>query len=342
MAKIGILTGGGDCPGLNAVIRAVVKTCANNGVEVFGFHKGWFGVLQGEGHWMDRDEVENIHTLGGTVLHTSRTNVMKFPDGPEMVAQQVKALELDCVIAIGGDDTLGVADALNQRGIPMVGVPKTIDNDLNGTDFCFGFDTACNIAMEAIDRIQTTALSHERYIVVELMGRHTGWIAAYAGLAGGACVVALPEFQMTVEDICDIVRARHARGLDYGVIAVAEGCNFPDMDDPEVSHDDFGNVRLPDLDLGKRLAAEIRKRTGSPTRHVVLGHLQRGGAPSCFDRVLGTRLGYMAAKCALTGDYGKMVAIKGNEIVALPLSTASAGRHEVDAELYECVKLNHR
>ena len=231
----------------------------------------------------------------------------------------MEKLGLNGIVAIGGDDTLGVADKLNAMGMNMIGVPKTIDNDLSGTDFTFGFDTAANIAMEAIDRIHTTAYSHRRYIVVELMGRHTGWIALYAGLAGCASVVLIPEFPKTVEEVAGIMLARKERGLDYGVIAVAEGCEFADMELSEANLDEFGNVRLAEKDVAARLADALKERTGIPTRHTVLGYLQRAGAPSVFDQILGTRLGYKAAECVVNEDYGHMIALQGNEIVAIPL-----------------------
>lgn len=342
MGKIGILTGGGDCPGLNAVIRAVVEKCAAHGTEVYGFRGGWRGALTGEGDWLTLDDVENLQAQGGTLLFTSRTNVLQEENGPERVRATMEKLGLNGIVAIGGDDTLGVADKLNAMGMNMIGVPKTIDNDLSGTDFTFGFDTAANIAMEAIDRIHTTAYSHRRYIVVELMGRHTGWIALYAGLAGCASVVLIPEFPKTVEEVAGIMLARKERGLDYGVIAVAEGCEFADMELSEANLDEFGNVRMAEKDVAARLADALKERTGIPTRHTVLGYLQRAGAPSVFDRILGTRLGYKAAECVVNEDYGHMIALQGNEIVAIPLSAASQGRKEVGKDLYACAELYFR
>ena len=275
-------------------------------------------------------------------MFTSRTNVLQEENGPERVRATMEKLGLNGIVAIGGDDTLGVADKLNAMGMNMIGVPKTIDNDLSGTDFTFGFDTAANIAMEAIDRIHTTAYSHRRYIVVELMGRHTGWIALYAGLAGCASVVLIPEFPKTVEEVAGIMLARKERGLDYGVIAVAEGCEFADMELSEANLDEFGNVRMAEKDVAARLADALKERTGIPTRHTVLGYLQRAGAPSVFDRILGTRLGYKAAECVVNEDYGHMIALQGNEIVAIPLSAASQGRKEVGKDLYACAELYFR
>ena len=342
MGKIGILTGGGDCPGLNAVIRAVVEKCDRHQIQVFGFTGGWRGVLEREGRMLTLEDVEGIQAIGGTMLFSSRTNVMKQENGPQRVKDSMEALGLEGLVAIGGDDTLGVADKLNQMGIPTVGVPKTIDNDLMGTDFTFGFDTAANIAMEALDRMHSTAYSHNRYMVVELMGRSTGWIAMYAGLAGCANVVLIPEFPMTVDEVCAILLDRKKRGLDYGVIAVAEGCEFEDMDYVDGEVDEFGNLRLPDRDIGENLAKAIQSRTGLNTRHMVLGYLQRGGAPSCFDRVLGSRMGYKAAECVVAGDYGHMVALRGTEIVTLPLDTAAKGQKRVEEALYQCAQLYFR
>jgi len=340
--KIGILTGGGDCPGLNAVIRAVVEKCAAHGIETFGFAGGWRGALNAEGKWMTLADVENLQAQGGTLLFTSRTNVLKEENGPERVKATMEKLGLSAIVAIGGDDTLGVADKLNNMGLNMIGVPKTIDNDLAGTEFTFGFDTAANIAMEQIDRLHTTAYSHNRYIVVELMGRHTGWIAMYAGLAGCASVTIIPEFPKTVEEVAQIMLERKERGLDYGIIAVAEGCEFADMDLSDANLDEFGNVRVAEKDVAERLAEALKKRTGIPTRHTVLGYIQRAGSPSVFDRILGTRMGYKAAECVIAEDYGKMMALQANEIVAIPLAAASAGRKVVGENLYKCAELYFR
>lgn len=298
--------------------------------------------LTGEGDWLTLDDVENLQAQGGTLLFTSRTNVLQEENGPERVRATMEKLGLNGIVAIGGDDTLGVADKLNAMGMNMIGVPKTIDNDLSGTDFTFGFDTAANIAMEAIDRIHTTAYSHRRYIVVELMGRHTGWIALYAGLAGCASVVLIPEFPKTVEEVAGIMLARKERGLDYGVIAVAEGCEFADMELSEANLDEFGNVQMAEKDVAARLADALKERTGIPTRHTVLGYLQRAGAPASLTASWAPGWGYKAAECVVNGDYGHMIALQGNEIVAIPLSAASQGRKEVGKDLYACAELYFR
>ncbi|MDL2220351.1 6-phosphofructokinase [Eubacteriales bacterium OttesenSCG-928-N14] len=339
MKKFGILTGGGDCPGLNAVICGVVSQCAADGAEVFGFRAGWRGALENEGKWISKADVEGIQTEGGTILGTSRTNIMKVENGPERVRQTMQELGLDAIIAIGGDDTLGVAAKLQDMGMNMVGVPKTIDNDLSCTDYTFGFDTAANIAMESIDRLHTTAKSHDRVIVVEIMGRHTGWIAVQAGMAGDAHVVMIPEFPMTVQQCCDILLERKSRGHNYAIVALAEGISIDELSEEDLPRDVFGNIAMVDKGIGETLAKLIRERTGMETRHMVLGHLQRGGPPSLFDRVLGLRMGVKAAQCAITGEYGYMMGLRGTEIVPELLSKAVDMRKEVDAELYHCAEL---
>ena len=342
MRKVGILTGGGDCPGLNAVIRAAVEKCISEGVEVFGFWGGWKGVLEADGRWLTLDDVEGIQVKGGTILETSRTNVMKYEDGPQRVKASMEKLGLEGLIAIGGDDTLGVAAKLQDAGLNMVGVPKTIDNDLSGTDYTFGFDTASNIAMEAIDRIHTTAQSHGRIIVVEIMGRHTGWIALQAGLAGDAHMVLIPEFPKSVDDVCNLVMERRKRGKRYSIIAVAEGVILEGMDEGKLQRDDFGNVSLPDNNVGETIAKIIHEKTGLETRHVVLGHLQRGGAPTAFDRVLGTRMGYQAGEHVVEKNYGYMVSLNATKIVSVPLKEAVSTRKKVDEDFYKCAELYFR
>lgn len=341
MRRIGILTGGGDCPGLNAVIRSVVEKCIVEHIEVFGFYDGWRGVIQSDGKWMTLDDVEGIQTLGGTILGSSRTNVMKIPDGLDLVKATMEELGLEAIVAIGGDDTLGVANRLQQQGFNMVGVPKTIDNDLNGTDFTFGFDTASNITMRALDDLRTTAASHSRVMVVEIMGRHTGWIAVQAGIAGDAHAVIIPEFPMHIDEICAIVQGRRARGKKYSVIACAEAAVIEglDVDESQLKRDAFGNVAMDQRCIGERLAEAINRRTGIETRHVVLGHLQRGGNPTAFDRVLGARLGFTAAQQIINRHYGVMVGLSGTEIVCSPLEEALKERKEVDQRLYDVARL---
>ncbi|MCH5279080.1 MAG: 6-phosphofructokinase [Christensenellaceae bacterium] len=350
MRKIGILTGGGDCPGLNAVIRGVVEKCATAGIEVFGFHDGWRGVLNANGHWLTLNEVEGIQTIGGTIIGSSRTNVLADPNGPDKVANTMKTLELEGLVAIGGDDTLGVANKLSKLGINVIGVPKTIDNDLSCTDYTFGFETASNIAMDAIDRLHTTAKSHSRCIVVECMGRHTGWIALQAGLAANAHLVLIPEFPKTFDEIVSLVKRRYLRSDRYTIIAVAEGFELADGDQIDLGLDAFGNKLLIQKNLAKNLSDMIEKamrndpELGSDAKYfecrpVVLGHVQRGGAPCAFDRVLGTRLGVKAGELVVNHDYGKMVAQSGNSIIGADLETAVTVRKEVDKEFYDAASL---
>ena len=350
MRKIGILTGGGDCPGLNAVIRGVVEKCAEAGIEVFGFHNGWRGALTAKGHWLTLNEVDGIQTLGGTIIGSSRTNVLADSDGPQTIIEVLKALDLEGVVAIGGDDTLGVANKLRKLGINVIGVPKTIDNDLSCTDYTFGFETASNIAMEAIDRLQTTAKAHSRCIVVECMGRHTGWIALQAGLAANAHLVLIPEFPKTYDEIISLVRRRYLRGEHYTIIVVAEGFELLGSEEIDLGTDAFGNKLLIHKNLAKNLSDMIENTMRSDPllgsdaqyfecRPVVLGHVQRGGAPCAFDRVLGTRLGIKAGELVVNREYGNMVGQSGNQIVAADLDTAVTVRKEVDKEFYEAASL---
>lgn len=339
MRRVGILTGGGDAPGLNAVIRAVVRNLSEHNIEVFGLFKGWQGALTGEGIILKDEDVEDIHSLGGTIIESSRTNIYKIEGGPQKVRQTMNKLGLECIVAVGGDDTLGVANKLQKEGLNMVAVPKTIDNDLSCTDYTFGFDTAINISMEAIDRLHTTAKSHSRNMVVELMGRHTGWIAIAAGIASGAHYIAIPEFPSTVADIVKVIEGRKKRGKNYSMIIIAEGCKFEDLPEESVtSTDSFGNVALAKREIGPRLAEELEKRTGMEARCVVLGHLQRGGTPTTFDRVLGTRLGAKAAELVAAQKYGYMVSLQGTAVVPVELDKAVTVRKMVDEELYNVAK----
>ena len=339
MRKIGILTGGGDAPGLNAVIRGVVEKCHAEGIEVYGFKAGWRGAITGEGRWLTLDDVEGIQTKGGTILNSSRTNVMKEENGPENVRATMEKLGLEGVVAIGGDDTLGVANKLTKMGMPMVGVPKTIDNDLSCTDFTFGFDTSANTTMDAIEKLHTTAASHMRIMVVEIMGRHTGWIAYQAGLAGNAHLVLVPEFPKTVDEITEVIKKRQAAGKEYTVIAVAEGFCLEGMSQDELPRDAFGNVDMTAKAIGETLAKVLQERTGQESRSVVLGHVQRGGAPSAFDRVLGLRLGVKAGELVATKNYGNMVALNSTDIVVANLDKAVTERKEVTKDLYDIVEL---
>ena len=318
--RIGVLTGGGDCPGLNAVIRAVVrKGVAVHGFEFVGFRNGWKGPLEGVTMELGIPQVRGILPRGGTILGSSRTNPFKIDGGVEQVKDNLASNGVDALGAIGGEDTLGVATKLADLGVNVVGVPKTIDNDLSGTDFTFGFDTAVNIASEAIDRLHTTAESHHRALVVEVMGRHAGWIALHAGMSGGANVVLIPEVPFDIDEVCDLVKKRFETQYSP-IIVVAEGAvprEGGDMTLVSGEIDAFGHVRLGGI--GDRVAAEIEQRTGAEARAVVLGHVQRGGTPTAFDRWLATRFGLHAIDAVADQDFGKMVALRGTDIVRVPL-----------------------
>src|SRR5580698_7819240 len=303
--KIGVLTGGGDCPGLNAVIRAVVRKGSFHYEDEFvGFMEGWRGVLENQTMVLDLEAVGGILPRGGTILRTSRTNPAKREDGLQRCAENLKKNGCDALIAIGGDDTLSVAKKLFDNGVKVVGVPKTIDNDLSGTDFTFGFDTAVNVATEAIDRVHTTAEAHNRVIVVEVMGRDSGWIATYSGIAGGADVILIPEVPFDIEQVAELIRQRHARGRYFSIVVAAEGAKFAGTHETQAPAgvDEFGHARLGGI--GATLAIEIEKRTGFESRSVVLGHIQRGGSPSAFDRVLATRYGLGAIDMVHRSEFG--------------------------------------
>src|SRR5579863_7094325 len=332
---IGILTGGGDCPGLNAVIRAVVrKGCFHYEDEFVGFLEGWRGVLEDKSVPLDLSSVGGILPRGGTILRTSRTNPGKKPDGLDKCVATLKRHNIDALIAIGGDDTLSIAQKLLEKGVKVVGVPKTIDNDLAGTDFTFGFDTAVNIATEAIDRVHTTAEAHNRVMVVEVMGRDAGWIAMYSGIAGGADVILIPEQPFDIDDIAETIRQRHDRGRYFSIIVVAEGARFASNNQSLIADapkDEFGHSRLGGV--ANTLAQEIEKRTGIETRTVILGHVQRGGSPSAFDRVLATRYGLGAIEMVHRSEFGRMAALRGNKIVSVPIADAIAKNRTVDQEM---------
>jgi phosphofructokinase-like protein len=353
--RIGILTGGGDCPGLNAVIRAVVrKSIRKYNYKVIGILEGWRGLLEyGLTEELNLDKVAGILHRGGTILKTSRTNPFKEKDGVKRIIENKKRLGLSALIAVGGEDTLGVATRLYDEGVKIVGVPKTIDNDIYGTDYTFGFDTAINIAMEAIDRIHTTAESHNRVMVVEVMGRHTGWIAIEAGIAGGADFILIPERPVDLDEVCESICKRHQRGRDFSVVVVAEGVKIklPEsgsggkekekeeevMVVQDQKMDAFGHVRLGGI--GKILASEIEKRTGFEARFVILGYVQRGGSPTAFDRMLGTRFGVAAVDFVHQGKFGKMVSLQGNKIVPMDLQEVTSKTKSVDDELYEMAEI---
>ena len=341
---IGILTGGGDCPGLNAVIRAVVRRADAAGWQCVAVREGWRGLVDGLFEVLGPKEVSGILPRGGTIIGTSRTNPYKLDGGVERVLRNFGDRELDALVAIGGEDTLGVASKLfSEHELPVVGVPKTIDNDLSGTDYTFGFDTAVTIATEAIDRLHTTAESHNRVMVVEVMGRHAGWIAVMSGIAGGADVILIPEHPITVESACEEVRRRHARGKSFSIVVVSEGYELTyESGESQLvggearATDQFGHVTLGGV--GEILGREIEARTGYETRVTVLGHVQRGGTPTPRDRVLATRFGLKAADLAHAGEFGQMAALRGDDIVAVPLAEATAKLKLVTPDWYEVAK----
>jgi ATP-dependent phosphofructokinase / diphosphate-dependent phosphofructokinase len=321
--KVGMLTGGGDCPGLNAVIRAVGRRVMTQGGDVVGVLEGWKGLVEGLFMPLGPREISGLLPRGGTILRTTRTNPYKVEGGVEKVLQNFEREGFDALVAIGGEDTLGVASRLHaEHGLPVVGVPKTIDNDLSATDYTFGFDTAVSIATEAIDRLHTTAESHNRVMVVEVMGRHTGWIAVVSGIAGGADMILIPEQPVSIEDACKELRHRHERGKDFSIVVVSEGYELEGMSDTE-DVDQFGHIRLSERGVGAALAREIGSRTGYETRVTVLGHVQRGGSPTPRDRVLATRYGLKAAELAEEGKFGRMAALNGDAIVHVPLADAT-------------------
>ncbi len=338
MKRVGILTGGGDCPGLNAVIRAVVRRAAGE-LEVLGFRNGWAGVLDGETVELTLDNTRGLLHRGGTILGTSRTNPFKEDGGAERIEATLSAHGVDCLIAVGGEDTLGVARRLDDQGVPVVGVPKTIDNDLDGTDFTFGFHTAVQIATDAIDRLHTTAESHNRVMVVEVMGRHAGWIAVYSGMAGGADVILVPERPYDVDQVCERIRRRHGTGRTFSIIVVAEGATPQDGDESRAGAgtDAFGHARLGGIAVD--LEEAIEERTGFESRMTILGHVQRGGTPTAYDRVLATRFGVAAVDAVTAGDFGRMVALQGTQIVRVPLDDALREPKLLDPALYETAEV---
>jgi len=336
MARIGILTGGGDCPGLNPVIRAAVRKGINEGYEIIGIKNGWKGLIENDTIKLDLAAVSGILPKGGTILGTSRTNPYKKEGGLQDVKDNYKKLGLDALIAVGGEDTLGVAVKLMKDGITnIVGVPKTIDNDISSTDYTFGFDTAINTAMECIDKLHTTAESHHRIIVVEVMGRHAGWIAVEAGIAGGADIILIPEIPIDIAEVCSLLKKRHQRGKTFSIVVVAEGGKFKEgtMVTQEERLDEFGHVRLGGI--GELIASEIEERMGYETRVSVLGHIQRGGTPTAFDRILGTRFGVKAVELVKNKKFGRMVALVGNKTVDVSIEGAVSVLKTVDMDLYE-------
>jgi ATP-dependent phosphofructokinase / diphosphate-dependent phosphofructokinase len=344
VTRVGVLTGGGDCPGLNAVIRAVTRRLLTRGYEVIGVRDGWRGLLDGRFVELGPREISGILPRGGTILGTTRTNPFTNEDGVSRTLANFESERLGALVAIGGEDTLGVAARLHaEQGLPVVGVPKTIDNDLSATDYTFGFDTAVFIATEAIDRLHTTAESHNRVMVLEVMGRHTGWIAVMSGIAGGADVILIPEQPITVEEACAELKRRHDRGKDFSIVVVSEGyeLTYASGETRQVAQaapesDQFGHVRLGGV--GDQLAREIEDRTGYETRVTVLGHVQRGGSPTPRDRVLATRYGLKAADLVHEEAWGTMAALQGDAIVSVPLADAVAELKTVPSHWYDVAK----
>jgi 6-phosphofructokinase 1 len=336
---IGILTGGGDCPGLNAVIRAVVKTAHRHDYSVIGIRNGWKGLVEGKVEPLTDCSVTGILPKGGTILGTSRTNPFKNEDDVQRMLLHLRRFGIDALIAVGGDDTLGVANQLHEMGVRVIGIPKTIDNDLSCTDYTFGFDTAVAIVTDAIDRLHTTAESHQRIMVLEVMGRHAGWIATFAGIAGGADEILIPEVPFEIEDVCDTLRARFNRGKTFSIVVVSEGARPKEMERAVTAServDEFGHGQLGGI--GQLLGREIEARLGVETRVTVLGHVQRGGSPTAHDRVLATRFGVRAIEEVVAGNFGVMVGQQGYRIVPMPLGDVCRMK-TVDMDLYEMAKI---
>lgn len=341
--RIGILTGGGDAPGLNAVIRAVTTKANADGYEVVGFLDGWRGVLERKTKVLSHADVSDIQMQGGTILGSSRTNIAKVENGFELALKNLEGERIYALIAAGGEDTLGVAYKLYQNGANVVGVPKTIDNDVNGTDYTFGFDTAINRVCEFLEMLRTTTKSHHRVMVVEVMGRHAGWMALHGGMAGGAHIILVPEIEVTAREVCEMVKRRYGAGKTWAIIAVAEGSIIPDIME-DVKHDqqvdDFGHIQLgTGHGIADALANRIERDTGIETRSIVLGHLQRGGSPSAYDRVLGTRLGVHVVKMIERGQFGMMAAIRSGEMADVSLEEAVGKLKTIDKKHYDAAKL---
>ena len=343
--KVGVLTSGGDCPGLNAVIRAITRKCVELGFEAVGIMQGWKGIMDESYYQLTLKSVEGIINRGGTILGTSRYSPFEEKNGDEKLKHKIAKEEFDALICIGGEGSMHIAQMAHNIGINVVGVPKTIDNDINGTDFTFGFDTAVGIATQAIDRLHTTAESHHRVMVLEVMGRHAGWIAVYSGLAGGADVIVIPEKKTKIDDIVKVIKSRYQRGKLFSIIVVAEGATYLEEEMKDTMKklcvvkrkDSFGRVRLGGLST--ILAEELEKRTGFETRATILGYVQRGGVPSAFDRVLGTRYGVYSVEMVRDKKFGRMCALKSNEMTDIPIKDAISKLKTVDLDLYKVAKV---
>lgn len=336
--KIGVLTGGGDCPGLNPAIRGVVLRALEYGDELIGLRQGWKGLVEALTTPLTLEIVEPIINQGGTILESSRTNPVKDEKMLAACLKNAKELGLDALIALGGEDTLGVANKLTPLGINCVGVPKTMDNDLNATDYTFGFNSATEVATEAADRLKDTAKSHRRVMVLEVMGRHAGWVALHTGVAAGADYILIPEVPMDLEAVANHMKQVIARGKNWGLIVVSEGVELTESDTENLERDAFGHIILSEQGVGEFIAKEIKQRVGIETRHVVLGHVVRGGAPSAYDRVLGTRVGIKAVEMVHAGQFGHMAALRGTDVIAVPLEAAVEQLKTVPVALYEEVK----
>jgi len=338
--QIGVLVGGGDAPGLNAALKAVVTKANEFGFDVVGIKRGWAGLLELDTQPLNTDVVEEIHSRGGVLLYTSRTNPFKVEEGSTRIIENMAKLKIDALIVMGGEDTLGVAQRLSKVGVPIVGVPKTIDNDLPSTDYSIGFDTAVTIATDAIDRLRTTAEAHHRIVIVEVMGRHTGWIALYAGLAGGANLTLIPEVPFSLSQVYELVKNRHKSRKVYSIIVVAEGARLLKEEEQLIvesqEKDEFGHPRLGGI--SRVLERLIQENTGLEVRSVILGHLQRGGSPTAFDRILAMRLATKAVELINEGKFGQMASFQACEIVSIPLKEALTERKSVAPELYEMAK----
>jgi ATP-dependent phosphofructokinase / diphosphate-dependent phosphofructokinase len=340
--KVGILTGGGDCPGLNPAIRGVVYRGLDLGFEFVGIQEGWRGLVKGIYEPLGLSDVEEIIYQGGTILGSSRTNPFKKQEDLNAALANIKSAGFDAIVALGGEDTLGVAAKLyTQHNVPTVGVPKTMDNDLSETDFTFGFDTAAGVGLEALDRLRDTARSHRRVIVLEVMGRHAGWVAYYVGLAGGADWVTIPEEKLDLDALCAHLQSIRARGKKYALIVASEGTEIP-MESGEAVVDAFGHVNLSNRNVGEFLASEVEKRTGWETRSAVVGHVHRGGAPTLFDRVLGMRVGIKAAEMVRDRDFGKMAALVGTEVKAVDIVKATGTLKTVPPSLIDLIKTTYK
>jgi phosphofructokinase-like protein len=338
--RVGVLTGGGDCPGLNPAIRGVVMRGLDHGFEFLGIQLGWRGLVEGIVEPLSLEHVEDIIYQGGTILGSSRTNPFKPGNEHQLEAclKNAKEIGFDAIVALGGEDTLGVAHLLFKLGVPTVGIPKTMDNDLDHTDYTFGFDTAVGVALDAADRLRDTAKSHRRIMVLEVMGRHAGWVALYCGIGAGADWILLPEVALDLDEMCEHLRRQRARGKQWGLVIVSEGVDVPNADSEDITVDAFGHVILRERGVGEFIAKEIEKRVETETRWVVLGHVQRGGSPTVFDRVLATRLGIKGADLVKEGSFGKMASVQGNQVVDVDLEMAVKELKTVPLELWHATK----